>query len=355
MDRKTNRYGATTEGAIDNGDVTDAYFVRTEETLDHIGHNPHVVCEVTADQFSDGSCEIFAGLNDVIELLCDRPVHMRALPEGTPFDGGPVMYVEGNYRDFARYETALLGMLSEASGYATKASEIVQAADGTPVLSFGARHNHPATAVIMERAAYIGGVDGYSTIAAEDELPTDASGTMPHALMLSIQNRPQAWSGFNDAVDDETPRIVLVDTFTDETEEALMAYELLGDDLDGVRLDTTGSRRGDFEHIIREVRYKLDEFGGDDVDIFVSGGLGVEEVRELNNIVDGFGIGSAISDAPSVDFSLDIVEVEGNDTAKRGKLPGMKGYSGMRTYVQNGSRVDGTDIEDARERALNAY
>lgn len=171
MARKTDRYGIVNSDVIDDGMVTDAYFLRTEEALDEMDHNPHVVAEVTADQFSDGNEEILAGVENVIELLRDTEVDMWALPEGTPFDGGPVMRLEGNYRDFARYETALLGMLSEASGYATKANEIVEAANGTPVLSFGSRHNHPATAAIMERAAYIGGVDGYSNVAARRDRP----------------------------------------------------------------------------------------------------------------------------------------------------------------------------------------
>jgi len=363
MARKTDRYGVIDTEAIDDGMVTDAYFLRTEEALDEMDHNPAVVAEVTADQFEDGDEEILAGVENVIELLRDTEVDMWALPEGTPFDGGPVMRLEGNYRDFARYETALLGMLSEASGYATKAHEIVQAADGTPVLSFGSRHNHPATAAIMERAAYIGGVDGYSNVAADGEVPFEPSGTMPHALMLSCdtggaepfdnkkQARLRAWNAFNEGVDEDVPRIVLADTWDDEVRETKEAARFLGDDLDGVRLDTTGSRRGDFEAIIKEVRYELDAMGREDVDIFVSGGLGAEEVAELTELVDGFGVGSAISDAPSVDFGLDIVQVEDRDTSKRGKLPGVKDTPDFRRFVHNGVPVDDNPVKIARHRA----
>jgi len=353
MEAKTDRYGAIRDDVIDEGGATDAYFLRTEEALDYIDHNPYVVAEVTADQFSDGNEEILAGVENVIELLTNTDVSMGSLPEGHPFDGGPVMRIEGNYWDFARYETALLGMLSEASGYATKAREVVDAADGTPVLSFGSRHNHPATAAIMERAAYIGGVEGYSNVAAEGTVPMEPSGTMPHALMLSVEDCERAWMAFDQAVDNSVPRIVLADTFTDEVDEAKRAARCLGDSLDGVRLDTTGSRRGDFEAIIKEVRYELDEMGRADVDIFVSGGLGAEDVAELADLVDGFGVGSAISDAPSVDFSLDIVQVEGRDTSKRGKLPGIKDGPNIRQFVHNGVRVDENDIDVSRHRALN--
>ncbi|MFQ5553098.1 MAG: nicotinate phosphoribosyltransferase, partial [Thermoplasmata archaeon] len=38
----------------------------------------------------------------------------------------------------------------------------------------------------------------------------------------------------------------------------------------------------------------------------------------------GFGVGTSVSDAPTVNFALDIVEVEGRPAAKRGKYSGRK-------------------------------
>jgi len=329
---------------------TDAYFERTAETLDHAGVNPEVVAEVTADQFGNGTDEVFAGLDEVLELLDGVPVTVEALPEGAAFDGGPVMRLSGNYRDFCKYETELLGYLSHASGFATGAAAVSRASADTPVFSFGSRHIHPSLAETMERAAWIGGVDGFSNTAAESVLPAEASGTMPHALMLAFgkERKTDAWTAFNEAVADDVPRTVLADTFTDEVDETLEAAEVLGDDLDAVRLDTTGSRRGDFKHIIREVRYKLDEAGREDVDIFVSGGLDWEDCGDLNDYVDGFGVGSAISNADPVDFSLDIVEREGEPISKRGKLSGVKDVD-METYIDNGSVVKETDVQRARE------
>lgn len=106
--------------------------------------------------------------------------------------------------------------------------------------------------------------------------------------------------------------------------KTLRAVDALGDRLDGVRLDTTGSRRGDFRHIIREVQWELDVRGHDDVDVYVSGGLGPADLRELRDVVDGFGVGGYVSNADPVDFALDIVAVEGEPAAKRGKLSGAK-------------------------------
>ncbi|MBP1988181.1 nicotinate phosphoribosyltransferase [Halolamina salifodinae] len=312
--------------AIREGRATDAYFYRTEEALREAGRNPRVTCEVTADQFPTGEFELLAGLENAAHLLEGLPVDADALPEGTLFDGGPVLRIEGNYLDFARYESALLGFLSHASAVATAALEVRRAAPESNVLSFGARHVHPAIGGMIERAALVGGLDGFSNVAAGDLLGKDASGTMPHALSICFGrgNQEQAWRAFDDAVDADVPRIALCDTYSDEVDEVLRAVETLGEDLDGVRLDTTGSRRGDFRHIVREVRWELDARGHPDIDIFLSGGLGPAELRELRDVADGFGVGGYVSNADPVDFALDIVEVDGEPAAKRGKLSGAK-------------------------------
>ncbi|RMG59615.1 MAG: nicotinate phosphoribosyltransferase, partial [Deltaproteobacteria bacterium] len=84
------------------------------------------------------------------------------------------------------------------------------------------------------------------------------------------------------------------------------------------------SRRGNFREILKEVRWELDVRGYGHVKIVVSGGLSEEHVRDLRDLVDGFGVGTSISNAPVFDFSLDIVEVSGRLLAKRGKKSGAK-------------------------------
>jgi nicotinate phosphoribosyltransferase len=322
----TDSFDIPSEDAVLSGRATDAYFDRTVEALEAAGRNPRVVAEVTADQFPDGEFEVLAGVKDAAALLDGRDLDVHAMREGRLFDGGPVMRIEGAYREFARLETSLLGLLSNASGFATAALRARRAAPASNVLSFGARHVHPSLAAAVERAAVLAGLDGFSHVAAGDVLDRDASGTMPHALMLCFGrgNQEAAWRAFDDAAPEHVPRIALCDTFTDEVDEVLRAVDALGDDLDGVRLDTTGSRRGDFEHIVREVQWALDVHGRDDVDVFVSGGLGPEELRSLRGVVDGFGVGSAITNANPVDFALDIVQVDDEPVAKRGKLGGVK-------------------------------
>jgi nicotinate phosphoribosyltransferase len=323
-----------------DGKATDAYFLRTEEAIEESGRSPEVVADVSADQFGDNEYEVLAGVNDAVKLLSNASnnIEVWTIPEGCLFDGGPVMRIRGEYTEFARFETSLLGFLSQASGIATNALRATQTAnqsEGNPsVLSFGARHMHPAIASVIERSALIGGVDGFSHIAAGQEIGREASGTIPHALVLALDDQEEAWESFNQSAPEGTPRIVIADTFTDEADEAVRAAKRLGDDLDGVRLDTTGSRRGDFEHIIKETKWKLAEINRDDVDVFVSGGLTPKDISELGDYVDGFGIGGYISNANPVDFSLDIVRRNGKPTTKRGKLPGIKSV-----HRENGKHI----------------
>lgn len=369
----TDRFDIVSEDAIRDGTATDAYFLRTEETLDAADRNPRVVAEVTRDQFPTGEFDLFAGVKDAAHLLEGLPIDVDAMREGQLFDGGPVMRIEGDYLDFARYETSLLGFLSHASGIATAALETRRAAPDSNVLSFGARHVHPAMAPMVERGALVAGLDGFSHVAAGEILGKEASGTMPHALVIAFGDQETAWTAFDDAVDADVPRIAICDTYSDEKDESLRAAEALGDALDGVRLDTTSSRRGDFHHIIEEVRWELDARGRDDVEIFASGGLGPDDLRELRDVADGFGVGGYVSNANPLDFALDIVTIDGELVAKRGKLSGEKavfrtpdgghhvgladradpddGESLLKPLVRDGTLVREFDIDGATERA----
>ena len=334
--------------AIYDGSATDAYFDRTEATLRHAEQNPKVVAEVTADQFPDGEYELLAGVRDVAALLSGRDLDVDTIPSGQLFDGGPVMRIKGDYLDFARLETSILGFLSHGSGVATAALDVRRAAPESTVLSFGARHVHPSIAAMVERGALIAGLDGFSHVAGGEVLGRDAGGTMPHALLLCFGrgNQERAWRAFDEAVGPDVPRVALCDTFSDEADEALRAAAALGDRLDSVRIDTTSSRRGDFRHIVQEVRWTLDAYDYDDVGIFVSGGLGPDDLRYLRDVVEGFGIGGHVSNADPVDFALDIVAADGEPVAKRGKLPGVK--QAYRTS-DGGHRVGLADRVDAEE------
>ncbi len=122
----------------------------------------------------------------------------------------------------------------------------------------------------------------------------------------------------------DVPRIALVDTYSDEKEESIKAAEAV-ENLEGIRLDTPGTRRGDFPELVKEVRWELDARGFEDVKIVVSGGLDEEDIPPLIEAgAESFGVGTSITNAPVLNFSMDIVEVEGKLSAKRGKFGGRK-------------------------------
>jgi nicotinate phosphoribosyltransferase len=311
---------------IRSGKLTDVYFERTLAAIEAAGLDKEVSAEITTSSLPrDCGWAILAGIEEALSVLDGLDCDVDAMPEGTfLYPGETVMRLSGMYSRFCVYETCLLGFLCQASGIATKAARIRLAAGDKTVISFGARRMHPVIAPMIERNAYIGGCDGFAVVKTGDIVPLEASGTMPHALVIMAGSLAAALEAFDAATPPEVPRIALIDTFEDEKFSALIAAETLGEKLSGVRLDTPGSRRGDFAAIMREVRWELDARGFEHVQIFASGGLDEDTIPALNEVADGYGVGTCISNAEVVNFGLDIIEIEGKPIAKRGKLSGRK-------------------------------
>jgi nicotinate phosphoribosyltransferase len=312
---------------VRSGRTTDVYFLRTLRILQAKGIDKFVRAEIMVKDLPHGwPWGVLAGVEETLGLLREfKNTSVRSMPEGTifrPYE--PVMEISGPYTEFAVYETALLGFLCQASGVATKTARLRKLAGDKTMVSFGARRMHPAISPMIERSAYIGGADGTSVVMAAELLGLEAAGTMPHALILVMGSTVEAVKAFHEVIEPHVRRVALIDTFHDEKFEALNVAQVMGDALHAVRLDTPGSRRGNFYRIIEEVRWELDLRGFKNVKIFVSGGLDEEQVRTLNPVVDAYGVGTSIANAPVVDLALDIVEVDGTAIAKRGKASGRK-------------------------------
>jgi len=303
------------------GLTTDIYFIRTRELLRHMGLDR---TPVTAEIFS-GKEGVLAGITEAGNLLAGLPIEVWSLPEGALFGAKEViMRISGAYDDFGIYETALLGMLAGSSGWATAASKCSEAAGDKSMVSFGARHVHPAVAPVMDRAAIIGGANGASSILGAKLAGSEPLGTMPHAVMLIVGDTLEVAKHYRQVMPPGSPVIILVDTFKDEAEETLRVAEALGKDLQGVRLDTASERGGVTPGLVREIRARLDQAGCRHVKIFVSGGLTPERIRLLSGAgADSFGVGSYISGAPAIDMTMDIKEINGKPVAKRGRIPGV--------------------------------
>ncbi|MGQ9543759.1 MAG: nicotinate phosphoribosyltransferase [Candidatus Bathyarchaeia archaeon] len=319
---------------IKRGGTTDVYFMRAREILRAKGlTDVRVSMEATAGELPSGwPWAVLCGIDEVTYLFEGQPVNLYSMDEGTIFRPRdiygvrvPVATVEGKYVDFCHLETPMLGLICQASGVATKAARVRKAAADKVVISFGIRRIHPALSRMVDRAAYIGGLDGVSSLSGAETIGKKPMGTMPHALIIVFGDQAEAWKAFDEVMPEDVPRIALVDTYFDEKTEAIMAVETLKERLQGVRLDTPTSRKGRFTDIVREVRWELDTRGYRNVKIYVSGGLDERNVDELvKSGADGFGVGTSISNAPTIDFALDIVEREGKPEAKRGKFSGRK-------------------------------
>lgn len=309
-----------------SGETADVYFPRTVEILKKEGVNPVATMEVFPRR--DG---ILCGIEEVKALLANvLPEDNRevwALSQGELFRRKEVVLrIKAPYQSYGTYETAYLGILSHCSGWATAARECVDAAQGFPVISFGARHVYPSVVGIMEYSAIVGGCAGCASTAGAKLAGIQPTGTIPHALIIILGSTVKASMAFDRHMPPEVPRIALVDTFEDEVRESVNVAKAMQGRLQGVRLDTPAERGRVTADLVKEVRAWLDLEGFRDVKIVVSGGLDPERIRYFISEgapVDIFAVGSYISDAKPIDFTADLHEVDSKPIAKRGRMPGI--------------------------------
>jgi len=311
-----------------SGDSADVYFARAERILEREGLDPVVTMEVFTrqDAILCGIDEVKNLLAHALEMATPDEAVVEALDDGDAI--GPkevVLRITARYRAFGLYETAVLGMLAQSTGWATAARECVDAAAPLPVVSFGARHVHPDVTDVLDYAAIVGGCVGASTPAGARLAGLSPTGTMPHSLVLIFGDTVAAAEAFDRDMEPDVPRLVLVDTFRDEAEESLRVAQALGDRLYGIRLDTPSERGRVTPDLVHEVRARLDQAGYGHVKIVVSGGFDPDRIRFFRDAeapVDSYAVGSYISGASPIDFTGDIKEIDGRAIAKRGRIPG---------------------------------
>ena len=308
------------------GDAADVYLQRTLTILRNEGINPTVTME-----FYPQRSGLFCGIKEVrallVKVLPETGSEVWILEEGEPVEEREVaLRVKAPYGSFGIYETNICGILASCTGWATAARECVEAAQGIPVVALGARHVHPNVVANIDYASVIGGCVSCSTILGARLAGITPSGNMPHALPLLLGDTVKAAQSFDRHMPQEVPRVVLVDTFKDEAEEALNVAGALREKLRGIRLDTPIERGGVTSDMVKEIRLRLDMAGYRHVEIFVSGGFTAERIRQFvadGAPINGIGVGSYISSAPPNDFTADIHEIDGKPIAKRGRTPGI--------------------------------
>jgi nicotinate phosphoribosyltransferase len=335
FDLADRRFWIAREEEIKDAKTTDVYFINAAKVVKEKADREVLMETYVRILPYNDIWAILTGTYEVLKLLEGLKVDVWGMEEGELFLVNkesvvyePVLQIRAKYADIACYENPILGFLSSSTSISTKAARVKVKALDKPVLSFGSRRVHPSLAPMVERATYIAGFDGVSNVLAAKLLGIKPVGTMPHAMIQTIGDREKAWKAFDEIVSKDTPRIAIVDTFGDEKEESILAVKVFGDKLYGIRLDTPASRRGSMKKIIEEVRWELNIREAGNVKIFVSGGIDEDNIEELKDLVDGFGVGTTVSAAPAIDFSAKVVEVYEDEKkvfrAKRGDIGGRK-------------------------------
>ena len=320
---------------IREGYYSDIYFVRSREVLLKDRRRGRTLMQVFCKKHA-----LLAGMCESLEVLrraSFRPgrLTVRALADGAlvrPWE--TVLTIEGDYKDYTHLETVVLGILTRRSSLASAVREVVDAARPRPVLYFAARFDHYANQEGDGEAVRIGGAAGVSTPALAKRFGKPAGGTIPHALIAAYGgDTVRALQAFDRAIPRSVPRIALVDIDNDCVGTALACARALGRRLWAVRLDTaetlwdrsikrrTRANRGVSPELVRLVRRALDRAGFRWVKIVVSGGFTAEKVRAFRRSrvpFDVLGVGSSLLKA-RVDFTADIVKVDGRPCAKVGR------------------------------------
>jgi nicotinate phosphoribosyltransferase len=240
-------------------------------------------------------CQEFLHYLRNFKFSCD----VWCVPEGMPiFPNEPIVKVRGPIMQAQMIETMLLVTINHQSLIATKASRIVRAAAGRPVLEFGARRAQGYDASVLgARAAYIAGVAGTSCTIAGQQFGIPSLGTMAHSWVQAFENEFEAFKAYALAFPDNC--LLLVDTYNtlksgvpNAIRTAKEVLEPMGKRLIGIRIDS-----GDLTYMTVEARKMLDAAGLDDCKITVSNSMDEYLIRDLIHQgarVDSFGVGERL-------------------------------------------------------------
>lgn len=272
------------------------------------------------------------------KFTCD----VWAMPEGTViFPHEPIVTVRGPAMQALMLETMLLLTVNHQSLIATKANRIVRAADGRPVMEFGARRAHGyGAAYYGARAAIIGGCTGTSCLLTAKDFGVPASGTMAHSWVQLFSDEYTAFKTYAEKYPDSC--MLLVDTYNVLKSGIPNAIKVFDDVLKplgkrplGIRIDS-----GDITYITKRARKMLDEAGYEDCKICISNSLDEYLIRDMifqGAKVDSFGVGERLITASSEAvfggvYKLSAVEKNGeiipkikiSENAAKITLPGVK-------------------------------
>ena len=243
-----------------------------------------------------------------------------AVPDGTViFPNEPVITVRANIIEAQLIETALLTCFNHGALVTTAAKRITEAANGIPVMEFGARRARGIdSAIEASKYAYVGGCCGTSNTLAAKKYNLPLMGTMAHSMICDADSEYEAFLDYAKSNPDNC--VFLVDTF-DTLRSGIpnairVADEYLkpnGYKFKGIRIDS-----GDLAYLSKEARKLLDEAGYYDTTICLSNGLNettIKSLKEQGAYIDSLGVGDNIAaskERVGGVYKLVAIEKDGN-------------------------------------------
>lgn len=273
----------------------------------------------------DGGYAVFAGLEDLLELLEDFRfseadidfLHKEGLDSSFleylrdfRFKGNiyackegeivfplcPIVTVEGSIIEAQIVETLMLNVLNFQTLIASKASRIRTVAEEGKLLEFGLRRAQSLGGYSASRACMIGGFDGTSNTKAGMDYDIPVSGTMAHSFIQNYDDELTAFRKFAEFRPDDC--VLLVDTY-DTLKSGVPNAIIIGKELEkkghrlvGIRLDS-----GDLAYLARKSRKLLDDAGLDYVKIAASNQLDeyvIRSIKAQKAPIDIFGVGTNV-------------------------------------------------------------
>lgn len=329
----TMMYGYEKAGKSDDIVVFDLFFRKTtgdsayaivaglEQAIEYI-ENLH---------FSEEDIAYLRDLNLFDEKFLDKLKNIKftgdidAIPEGTVvFPNEPLIRVKAPIFEAQLIETALLNIVNHQTLIATKASRIVQAAQGDSVLEFGLRRAQgPDAGIYGARAAIIGGCSATSNVLAGKKFGIPVQGTHAHSWVMSFPSELEAFRAYAQAFPESC--LLLVDTYDtlkSGVPNAITVFKELrekGIEPLGIRLDS-----GDLAYLSKEARKMLDAAGFPNAKIVASSDLDEEVIWDLKAqgaAIDIWGVGTAMitsKDCPALGgvYKLVAEEIDGKMVPK---------------------------------------
>jgi len=322
-----------------------------------------VIEYLDALRFTEDDLRFLSGLfpSPFIEHLRDFrfTCDVDAVPEGTVvFPHEPLVRVTGPITQAQIVESALLNAINFQTLIATKASRVVLAAKGEPVIDFGLRRAQGVDgALSAARAAYIGGVTSTSNVLAGARFGIPLKGTHAHSWVMSFPSELEAFDAYAQAMPDNA--LLLVDTYNtlDGVRNAIEIGRRLrakGHDLLGIRLDS-----GDLAYLSIEARKLLDAAGFHKTVIAASNELDeylITSLKDQGAMINVWGVGTRLItafDQPALGgvYKLSAIRKPGGAWEHKVKLSEQSikisnpGILNVRRFEENG-RVLGDMIWD---------